>query len=526
MTTYHAALTVDLGEVGFRDRKQPFRVRLDTRPLAELIRATDDAHRIYELLLIDRPGDVWDYVWVVLDEVPTGVADRVARARRDARPKWADRPHPWSDDRIPFKVFDSLFHWAWDDTEPEDEAWLIHRDSAPMRSFARQALSIARAAQSRLDWNDPLLRHVTARIRSSEHPYCYLDRAVARERSRDLPPKEAQHTPAFYEKLSEVLRDANLASVAYQADGDYRVLRMMATEQRRRASLTGHETGNALHLSALVANTISNEAWESEVWFFDMGLAHGDLFIEGGGLVGCSVKAMVERDHRVPGRFIFSSRDDGSIAGFAKESGDGWVLYSKQSPDHRRVGLENIEHRRRIKLGAVLSFADSGATIFDHDKSVVLVGDDVSAAARGALASVVAEWQRAGGDPLLVVVGDATPFDFAGCQRVVNVPADTIDEESRARWLLSVVQQSRPWIDVVLALRAPDWAQQVLADRSQHQVGPWPTWVVATESESPLEVDQLLHGDLAQELIEAHRRARSTRSQFPQHRQSPGPSTD
>lgn len=514
MTTYHATLAVDFGEVGFWHGQHPFRIRLDTEPLADLIRATHFAHRVYELLLIDRPGDVWDSIWVILDEVPPRVAHRVDRARQNARPKHEDRPHPWPDDRIPFNVFDSLFFWAWDDTDPEDEAWLNHRNSALMRLFARQALSLARAAQSRLVWNDHLLRHVIARIQSGEHPYCYLERAVAREKSRELPPKAAQHTPAFYKKLSDLLRDANLASVAYRAGGDYHVLRMMATEQRRRANLTGHVPGHAMHLSALVNHRISNEAWESEIWFFDEGLAHGDLFIEGGGLGGGNIKALVELHDRVQGKFILSARDEGSIAGFAKDSGDGWVLYSNQSPDSRRVALQCIEHRRNSKLGAVLSFTDSGATIFDYEKSVVLVGDDVSAAARGTLASVVAEWQRVGGDPLLVVIGDTAPFDFAGCQDVVNVPADASDDKSLARWLLATLRQSRPWIDVVMALRAPDWAKQVLADQSQHRDGPWPTWVAATESESPLKVDQLLDGDLAQRLIEAHQRAKSTRPQI------------
>ena len=197
-----------------------------------------------------------------------------------------------------------------------------------------------------------------------------------------------------------------------------------------------------MHSSALVNHRINNEAWESEVWFFEEGLAHGDLFIEGGGLGGGNLKALVESHHRSPGKFILSARDEGSIAGFAKDLGDGWVLYSKQSSDRRRVALQRIDHRRSSKLGAVLSFEDSGATIFDYDKCVVMVGDDVSTAARGALASVVAEWQRAGGDPLLVVIGDTAPFDLAGCQGVVNVPADASDDKSLARWLLAALQQS------------------------------------------------------------------------------------
>ena len=170
----------------------------------------------------------------MLEAAAQRVADRVARARRGVQPNGADRTHPWPADRVPFKVFDSLFYWAWDDTEPEDEAWLNHRDSALMRSFSQQALSIVRAAQSRLEWNDHLLRHVVSRVKSGGHPYCYLDRDVAREKSREMSPNEAQHTPGFYKKLSQLLRDADLASVAYRAGGDYRVLRMMATEQRRR----------------------------------------------------------------------------------------------------------------------------------------------------------------------------------------------------------------------------------------------------------------------------------------------------
>lgn len=512
MIIYEMAVSVDFGDVGHRNDKQPFRIRLDAAPLAELIRAADGAHRIYELLLIDRPGDVWDYVWVLLDKIPKLVAHRVARARQDARPNREDGAHPWPDDRIPFKVFDDLFYWAWDDTEPEDEAWLNHRDSALMRSFARQALSIVRAAQSRLDWNDHLLRHVTSCVRSGKHSFCYLDRDVARAKSRELPPSEAQHTPGFYKKLSEVIRHPDLASVAYRADGDYRVLRMMATEQRRRATRTGHEAGNALHVSALVNHKISNEAWDSEIWFFEEGLAHGDLFIEGGGLGGGNLKALVESHHRAPGRFILSARDEGSIAGFEKTSGDGWVLYNKQSPDTRRLALQRIEDRRRNSAGAVLSFSDPGASIFGHEKSVVLVGAEVSPEARQTLAAVIVDWQRFGGDPLLVVIGDTAPFDLAGCKGVLSAPADSADDAATASWLFAELLRARPWLDVVIALRAPGWAQRALAERARHPDGPWPCYVVATEGQSRLSVDHLLEGDLTQALREAHQRAASTRS--------------
>lgn len=157
MTTYHTVLDIDFGDVGHRKSKHPFRVRLDSGPLTDLVRASDDAHRVYEFLLIDRPGDIWDYVWVILDTVPKRVAERVSHARQKAQSASLFRPSPWPEERIPFKVFDALFFWAGDDTDPGDDVWLSHRDSALMRSFARNALTIVQAAQSRLNLSDPLL---------------------------------------------------------------------------------------------------------------------------------------------------------------------------------------------------------------------------------------------------------------------------------------------------------------------------------------------------------------------------------
>ncbi len=197
MPTHQTELAIDFGEVGHWNETHPFRVRLDSRPLIELIRASEAAHRLYELLLIERPGDIWDYVTVVLEDVPPRFAERVAHAREEVDSAHDSAARPWPAGQIPFRAFDALFQWAGDDTDPESEAWLGHRDQPPMRSYAQQALAIARTAQSRLEWNDPLLRHVAARVRAGELAYCYRDRATAREESRAQGPNPATHTPAF-----------------------------------------------------------------------------------------------------------------------------------------------------------------------------------------------------------------------------------------------------------------------------------------------------------------------------------------
>ena len=512
MASYQIELTVDFGEIGHRRSKSPFRVRLDASALAELISHAENAHRIYELMLIDRPGDVWDYVWVAIDDVPLRVTERVTHAREEAKPRCGNN-HPWPDQRIPFTVFDDLFNWAGDDTEPEDEAWLNHRNSPTMHAFAQQLLAMVRAARSHLKWSDYLLRHELGRIRSGDHPHGYLDRRVAITKGREHRPNIPTHTPAFYQQLTKLLRDPELTAVAYRADGDYRVLRMMATEQRRRANKTGHSAGNAIYLSALVNNTVGNEAWDSEIWFHDAGIAYGDLFIEGGDLGSGKIKSLVEQHHRVPGRYILATKDEGSIDGFDVESGDGWVLYRRQHPDNRRRGLERIGRDRSGQFGPVLQFDGKGSLLFEHEKIVIVVGEDVATPARAALAAAMMEWQNHGGDPVLVVLGDTRPFELVGCRDLLQptVQPDRNDPSSDADWLSTVLRQARPWIDAIIALDAPVWATQVLADRVRHSVNPWSPWVVASSGLEHLNAHLTLEGDLARGISEAHQRAKMMR---------------
>ena len=511
MTAYQNELVVDFGEVGFRNSMHRFRVRLDSRPLMHLIEAAENAHRVYELLLIDRPGDIWAYTSVVLDELPPGVASRVARAREKCAPRSEGQGHAWPEGSMSFQDFDQLFYWAWDDTEPEDEAWLNYRNSSVMHAYAEQSLAIVRAAQSRVDWNDHLLRHVVARVRADKHPYCYLDRRVAFAKFQESIPNEPSHSPDFYKKLGELLRDGELASVAYRANGDYRVLRMMATEQRRRAQRTGHTAGNALHLSALVNYTIDSEAWDSEIWFFSEGLAPGDLYIEGGGLGATTVKELIEVHGRRLGNYILSARDEGEITGFVKEMGEAWVLYRKQTPYSRRKGLERIQDRRRSKLGPLLSFAKEGATLFDFEKAAIVIGPEVTASACSMIAAVVAEWQGHGGNPMLIVCGAHMEFERAGCRDVIAPPEDVLSEASREDWLLDILSRRSPWIDAVLALHAPAWAMVALERRVIRQDGMWRPWIVATPDIHHLTADLALNGDLDVVLRDASERAKSMR---------------
>ena len=513
MTTDNDELTVDLGNVGYRNSLEPFSVRLDSSALTAVIAASADACRVYELYLIDRPGDVWDYVSIVVDAVPASVAGGIQHERKKLKSPYYDK-YPWDEERVPFTVFDSMFYWAGDDTGPADQAWLTHRDSRQMRDYATQLLGKVKAAQGALHLNDYLLSHIVDTIKSGTHPYSFLERKVAVAKSVADKPTAPEHSDAFYDKLQELLFDPELASIAYRGNGDYQILRMLATEQRRRASQTQHLPGHAMYVNALVNRQTKNLEWGSEIWFYQEGLGHGDLYIQGVGQVGgASIKELVEVHHRItPGRYILSNKDEGDISDCDKVAGDGWVLYTKRNPFDRRTGLDYTESSRHSrKLGPVLAFAEFGQTLFDFDKTLIVVGEDIPVQAREALAAPIAEWEAKGGDPVLIVFGDSGPFKRSGCRRVFTPPDTGMAEPDKVSWLSDLLRVARPWIDVIFSLNAPRWLDVELSSRANRTDLAWQPWVVCSKATHELKTSLLIDGDLDTLLRAAHARAKSHR---------------
>lgn len=510
MTDYKSSLTVDFGQVGYRDG-QPFCVRLDAMPLHKLIADAANAHRVYELLLIKRPGDVWDYVTVAIEQMPKSLAARIKAAHQQPVPN-PNAPHPPGQVELPFNVFDRLFYWAGDDTEPEDRKWLNHRSAPAMLVFAQQLLAAVQAACAALDWNDHLLRHIVAQVRLSTHAFDQLDRRTAVLRSREMPPRLPGHTAGFYKELAHLVRDGAVCSVAYRASGDHRVLRTLATEQRRRANQTGHSVGAALQISALVNQKVSNEAWGSKIRFFEEGMAHGDLFIEGGGISGDSVRSLVAMGLRVPGCAILSVRDEGDIPGFERTAGDGWFAYRSKNPYSRRLGLAYLDMSPNGPGEAILSFGSSGAAVFSHEKALVMVGDTVLPSTRAALAGVLLDWRNNGGAPKVLVFAQTVPHELAGFNCVLY-PSDFPATGSAAadEWLRGTLQDLAPWLDVVVALDSPFWANRVIAQKAKDQNHCWQPWTVASADLPALTADLSLEVNAAQQLIDANRMAQAQR---------------
>lgn len=326
MTIHDTTLDLDLGPVGSQGEPHPFRVVLDAAPLARLVADAAGAFRVHEVLLIDRPGDVWEYVQVTPVALPPPVAARLAQARQAAAAGEPARDRP--DAKLPFRDFDRLFRLAGDDTDPEDEAWIRVRDDEPVRAYARALLASVSSAREALEAGSILPRHEIALFRAQAHPFSFLDREEAIRAGREHAPGEPRHTQAFYDKLGELLGDRDVVSVSYRGEGDFRVFRMLCEAQRDRATRTGQPPALALEISALVDREAGTAAWGAEVTYFEGEQEQGFLHVEEPGARGESVRNMVERYTKIgPGGYILSSRDEGNLRGYRIERGEGWHLY-------------------------------------------------------------------------------------------------------------------------------------------------------------------------------------------------------
>lgn len=419
MITYENSFVVDFGEVGYRTDRQPFLIRLNADGLTALINDSLRGSRIYEIFKIQRPGDIWRYLVVEFIEVPKRVQEKYQYRWEERKPKYGGE-HPWPDQVVPLLEFDGFFMYAWDDTEPEDQCWLDHRYSSVMRAIADQLFAQVRVAQGHLDWNDPLMQHEIASIREGKHPYDYLDSSRWLGGLRAHKPNPPRFKKAFYEKAESLVSDLSVVSVAWRGGGDHDLFRLLCREQRKRADRSGHKPGHALAINALTNDNPDVEPWGSTVNFYSEGIGYGDLFIEQACL-GNSIKNLVETGHKAPGRYILAVRDEGTIDGFSKESGDGWVLYRRDAPFSHRHSVTRSADYMSPPVEQLLTLEnDSGSFgIFDHEHIVFVVQGDPYQSDWKALAEQVRRIEHKGGPVTVVVSSDDHAFLEAGCGSVV-----------------------------------------------------------------------------------------------------------
>ncbi len=339
-------MQLDLPCHDYRGKSYPFRVALLEHALDHLIEDARQAYRVYELFAVRRPGDVWKYLWVQLIEVSERVQQRYQHARTKCQKYQAD--HPWPAHQIPLMVFDDLFWWCGDDTEPEDECWLRARKSATLQASTRRWFDRIRAAQTALEASDDvLIRHEIRALQAMTHPYdtdAHLP--LVRTPPFYVSPTRPQRTPAYYHQLQTLLTRPAVRCVACRGDQDFHTLRLVGTEQRRRAETTGQLPVASLAISVLSDGVPAMTAWQAVVVFYSEGLGYGDLYVDQPDR-GASLKDLVEKHHRRSHWFL-TWQDAGEIDGYQRTCGAGWVCYEDQDPDRDYEQISRAQQAQYI----------------------------------------------------------------------------------------------------------------------------------------------------------------------------------
>jgi hypothetical protein len=329
-----------------RGESHPFRVELLDHALRFLVADAWNAYRIYELFSIRRPGDVWKYLWARLIDVPERVWTRSRQARLEAQ---SHSTPSWPENTLPLAQFDQFFFWCWDDTEPEDECWLRAREGATFKAYATRLFTQVRETQATLrDSDDPLIQQELRALQAVDHPYDYeANTPFILTHSGYVSPTIHKRSPGYYAQLRELLARPDLRAVAYRGDEDFQTIRLLCTEQRRRAEALGKRPVEGLALCLLSDGVPAVTAWQAFVVYYSEGLGYGDLFIDQTDH-SVSLKDLVEK-HGRRWHWLLSYQDEGEIRGYQRTIGDGWICYEDQDPGQDYDPLSSFHHAQYIE---------------------------------------------------------------------------------------------------------------------------------------------------------------------------------
>lgn len=302
---------------------EPFRVEVLEPAIDDLIADTREAYRVYELMMIRRPGDVWNYLWVRLDEVPESVRYNESEQRKEKFPYGRCF---WPENHLPLTEFDTFFHWFWD-MDKESAAWCPARNGQDFLRWGDELFERVRSTQRdlRSSGNGLVQAELEAMGRFEHH----LDRKASPPFLLTPPgyvsPTLPKRSPAYYAKLAELLGRSDVRTVSICGDKDYQTLMQICLAQRHRAIVTGKDIHQILpfHLSSDGLEYL--KCWRASHVCWQEGLGHTDLIIDG------------EKHGRIEGMSGWPSgprrlalthhMETGEIPGFTRTEGDGWVFF-------------------------------------------------------------------------------------------------------------------------------------------------------------------------------------------------------
>ena len=124
--------------------------------------------RVYELMSIQRPGDLLHYLWVTFVELDDALMKSLKESVDYKHPYEFDIKEAWTG--LPFIYFDEKFFLQGDDTYPSDFAWRQHIDNDSWYQKLSSLYQLVCKLQQRLrGLDDFLLQNEVCLIDDKKH---------------------------------------------------------------------------------------------------------------------------------------------------------------------------------------------------------------------------------------------------------------------------------------------------------------------------------------------------------------------
>lgn len=270
---------IELGAYRDSDRSErQFVIEIDALPLLILFKEAALGARVYELMSISRPGDVFHYVRVLPVDVPPRVSALFPGSQPVGR---VENSIDASATFLPFPIFDEALGWNVEDEEPEDSLWRHPRNTLEWREIADDLLASVRNVQElAAGASDALLRNEIDRIRSGKHPRHYDCTVERRCRIEQIFIEATFLPPVLLGAIVELIQRETVQSVSCPF-GDYWLWRRLIEEQVKRAERMQLPPQKAFSLSGPDGGLgIPYQDWGGAVHIPYEGACGADLFIK------------------------------------------------------------------------------------------------------------------------------------------------------------------------------------------------------------------------------------------------------
>jgi len=307
-------------------------VAVDGRPLIDLCESAFLGARVYELMTIQRPGDIQHYLQV-------GLLDISDRTKYKLTNDEIDRYVINGIEYMSFVDFDSHFHWWGWDNEAEDENWILLRKSNSWRHRVQILFdTIAEVQQQLKNTNDLATKNEIGLISAGKHVLDF-EPEIDRKYRYSKPANENQLADEdLYKLLTHLFKRENAHSVSCDIN-DFQLWRMLVGEQIKRSKESRVPPQKAFTLCAPELTKIElaaqAEYWGGEVHESMQGFMPGDICVNVGQVYPPRYSAELDRlivtwtgGHC---QYFISQTDHGKIERTKKSKHGNWIMYESLS---------------------------------------------------------------------------------------------------------------------------------------------------------------------------------------------------